>query len=64
MKIETIPPLKCPQCKSICVIKKGKNIHCDECKTITKPDGKNEKVKTYPTGKGHNPRWDTGDFFE
>jgi ribosomal protein L37AE/L43A len=64
MKIEVISPLKCPQCKSVCVTKKGTAIHCDECKMITKKDGKTEKMKTYPKGKGRNPRYDTGDFLE
>lgn len=64
MLLVKIPPLKCPQCKSTSVIKKGDTLICNDCSTKTLKNGKVEKIKKYPSGNGRDPWQDTGDYFE
>jgi len=60
-------PLTCPQCKSKSVIKNKKGgIECDDCKTVTTSKGEKQELKRIDkvTGKGHNPKYDLGDYLE
>ena len=67
MNIIKCLPLTCPQCKSKCVIKTKKgDIECDECGVITTAKGEKKSLKRIDkvTGKGHNPKYDLGDYLE
>lgn len=60
-------PLSCPQCKSKCVIKaKNGSIECDDCSTVTTKKGEKKSLNKTDkvTGKGHNPKFDLGDYLE
>ena len=59
-----VPPLKCPQCKSTSATKKGGTIYCSECGVKTHSSGKTEKIKKYASGKGRDPRYETGDYLD
>lgn len=65
-KIQKLEPLKCPGCSSIKVTKEKNHIHCDDCgydHDLKKGTKKKKKV-TPRAGKGHNPRYDMGDYLE
>lgn len=77
VKIDRIPPLKCPECgsddpneekKGTNVSKKGKTkivISCYDCGFDYEiKTGKKTKRPKISTGKGHDPRYDTGDYLE
>lgn len=59
-------PLTCPQCKSKNVCKNKGSIECDDCMTVTTSKGQKIPLKSVDkvTGKGHNPRYDLGDYLE
>lgn len=65
MKIEVIPPPKCPECKSTNVFKHKDTITCEACRKEFNPRyGEKRMDAKYPIGKGHNPKIDTGDYLE
>jgi len=59
-------PLTCPQCKSKNVCKNNGSIECDDCNVITTKKGEKKPLKRIDkvNGKGHNPRYDLGDYLE
>lgn len=65
MEVEKIKPLECPGCKSKSVTKRNALIDCDDC-FFSFHINTGEKVKRTKnkSGKGHNPRFDTGDYLE
>lgn len=65
MKIERLEPLECPNCNSSNVSKRGKHIDCYDCHfSCDTETGKKTKMTKDKHGKGHNPRYDTGDYLE
>lgn len=75
VKIERIPPLKCPECKcdekpneGTNVTKKGKTkviISCYDCGyDYELSTGKKIRRDADLKGKGHDPRYYTGDYLE
>lgn len=66
MKIEKVEPLKCPECGTTDCTKEGKNwVRCFMCKQqFNLVTGKKKKSPVVTFGKGHNPKFDTGDYLE
>ena len=63
VKIEKIPPLTCKKCKSTSIVKWGKKILCDGCKTVFEGDKETPMNKT-SNSRGRSPWHDTGDYYE
>lgn len=65
MKVEVIPPLKCPGCGSTACHKTGKHlIQCHDCLCETDTKKGKKKKKYFGKTGGHDPKVDTGDYLE
>jgi len=58
MKVEKLPPLKCPKCGSTHVTKNGKTLVCEDCRVVNnlKTGQVKPKDRNWHAPKGYIPK--------